>query len=247
VALATPDGAADHARPGQEEAGLPPIVVCNLARVVRELDRLPEAAAYAERCYQAARDEGQEAATNQALFVLAQVRRETGGLASAERTQAELARRLARTVPRDDLQIASLAVERSLLAAARSDFPTALAEADRAVALAETAGAPQYARRMLRARSEVNLLARRAGPAAEDAERAVRLELAATGTGGVSSSLGLAYLALGRARQAQGRREEALSALATAMRQLGPTLGEQHPATRSAVALVASLTTRPIR
>jgi tetratricopeptide (TPR) repeat protein len=148
-------------------------------------------------------------------------------------------------LPPDDLQFASLDLERSLLAAARGDFPAALSHAEHAVAMAEASRTqPQYLRRTLRTRSEVNLMAHRPDQAAADAERAVHMELEAAEPGGLSSYVGLAYLALGRAQLAQGKREEALGALLNAARHLKPTLGEQHPATRAAVSLVASLTPR---
>ena len=110
-----------------------------------------------------------------------------------------------------------------------------------------TRSQPQYLRRMLRARSEVSLLAHRSGPAAADAERAVRMELDALDPGAVSSSVGLAYLSLGEALRAQGKREEALGALLSAARHLRPTVGERHRSARRAAGLVASLTSSPSR
>jgi len=56
-----------------------------------------------------------------------------------------------------------------------------------------------------------------------------------------------AVLALGRALQAQGKPNEARAAFASAVEQLKPSLGEQHPATRSAQQLAASPAPAPSR
>jgi eukaryotic-like serine/threonine-protein kinase len=229
---------------GAVEGQLPPTLACNLARVLRELDRLAEAGRYGERCYETSRKLGQELGINQALFLLAAVRREQGDLRRAAETQAELAARLQRMLTPGDLQFATLGLERSLLAAARGDLPTAVREVDQAVAMAERGQQPQYLRRLLRGRSEVNLMAGHIEQAAADARRAVHLELEAAEPGGRSSTMGLAYLALGRALHARGSREEALGAFLSAARHLRPTLGERHAATRAAAEGVASLTPR---
>ena len=229
-------------------AHVPPSLVCNLARVLRDLDRLGEAAHHARRCYQDAVRTDQQISVNQALFVLAAAQRDQGALDRAAATLAELGARFERMLPRSDLQFASLGVERSLLAAARGDLAAALSEADDAVAMAEASRQqPQYLRRVLRNRSEVNLLARRADRAAADAEKAVQLELQAAEPGGLSSNVGLAYLALGRALQAQGRTQDAQGALLSAARHLRPTLGERHRASRDAGHRVSALTRPPGR
>jgi len=226
------------------EAHLSPTLISNLARVLRDLERLPEAAQYAQRAYENARRAGQEIAANQSLFVLASVYREQGALQRAGGALAELESRLERLLPPGDLQFASLALEQAHLAAARGDFSSALSGADHAVALAEAnSNQPQYLRRMLRSRSEINLLAHRVDRAEADAAKAVGLELEAADPGTFSSYVGLAYLALVRALQAKGQRDEARSAFTSAVRHLGPTMGEQHPATQAAQRLAASAQT----
>jgi hypothetical protein len=52
--------------------------------------------------------------------------------------------------------------------------------------------------------------------------------------GAFSSDLGRAYLALGRAIQAQGKRNEARTALRSAAEHLDSALGSKHPDTRIA-------------
>ena len=58
--------------------------------------------------------------------------------------------------------------------------------------------------------------------------------------GTYSSNVGLAQLALGRALQAQGKLAEAGAAVASGAGNLEPSLGADHPATRSARRLAAS-------
>jgi tetratricopeptide (TPR) repeat protein len=53
-----------------------------------------------------------------------------------------------------------------------------------------------------------------------------------------NSTIGAAYLTLGEILQAQGRAEEAERALTSALQQLEPSLGANHPSTRQARALL---------
>jgi hypothetical protein len=62
----------------------------------------------------------------------------------------------------------------------------------------------------------------------------VGLLLEATPPGSHSSNLGGAYLELGRALDAQDRREEARTAFRSALENLASTLGPDHPQTRAA-------------
>ena len=230
------------------ERHVSPMLLNNLARTLRELHRLREAAHYARRCYQDAVTTDQQIAVNQALFVLAAAQRDQGALDRAAAHAGRAGGAVRADAPAGRPPVRILGVERSLLAAARGDLAAALSEADEAVAMAEASRQqPQYLRRVLRNRSEVNLLAARADRAAADAERAVQLELQAAEPGSLSSTVGLAYLALGRALQAQGRTQDAQGALLSAARHLRPTLGERHRATRDAGHRVSALTPPPLR
>lgn len=80
----------------------------------------------------------------------------------------------------------------------------------------------------------IELDAQRSGQAETDAARARNLLQASTQPGTFSSNLGQAYLTLGRALQAQGRREEARAAFQSAAENLQNSVGRDHPDTRSA-------------
>jgi len=210
-------------------------MLANLARVLRDLERFAEAIGYGERTYAAARRQGNEIAINQALLLLASAHRQRGDLAPAARALVEVEARFRRLLPPHDLQFASLAMEQGCLLAAQGHAAAGLARADEAVALAEAGRQqPQYLRRLLVQRSELNLQAGRAEAAAADAQRGLDLEQAAVGEGATSSVIGLGYVALARARLAQGRAAEARRAAAAALPHLVGPLGEGHSATRAA-------------
>ena len=226
-----PGGAAER---GPESVSPP--LLNNLSRVLLELGRVPEAADSAARAHRAAVEAGDDTTILQSLLQLAAVERTSGETDRAAITLRELEPKMIRQLDRTNLRFASLFMEQALVAAARGDGAAALASADRAVALAEAGERrqPQYLRRLLPRRSEIRLRFGRLDEAAADAERALRLELAANAEGGASSYLGGTYLALGRARAAQGRAAEARSAFASASAHLEPTLGAEHPDSREA-------------
>jgi len=62
--------------------------------------------------------------------------------------------------------------------------------------------------------------------------------------GAISSDIGSASLARGRALLGQGKRMEARAALSSAVEHLTPTLGADHPYTRLAGRLAAADATR---
>jgi len=97
--------------------------------------------------------------------------------------------------------------------------------------------------RILARRSELAFQTGRLDQAAADARAALRLEQEGAPRGSYSNSRGFYYLALGRALQGQGKIDEARAAFASAVEQLRPSVGEEHPATRSAVALAAATAT----
>jgi tetratricopeptide (TPR) repeat protein len=212
----------------------------NLARLLCELHRLPEAADYAERAHALALREGSDIVVNQSLLVRAAIYREQGRLALAARMLAEVAPRLVRTLPAGHVAFAALASEQGLLAQASGDSRAAVAALERAVAIAEAGpqGRNQLPTLLLR-RSAVRLAAGRPDDAAADAARALELERQDREPGAFSSGLGRAYLALARVRRSQGRAQEARDAAASAFEQLQPSLGADHPDTLEARQLAA--------
>ena len=220
---------------GGGDANVSPMLLNNLARVLRDLDRLDEAADYAERAYAKALQSEQQPVITQNLLLRASIYRLAGDPARAAATLVEAEPVLQAMLPPGHIAFAALAEERARLAAARGDEAAALAAAERAIAIAEAS--PQrdfYLPRFLLTRSEVALRAGRLDRARADAERALRLQLALAKPGEWSSATGTLYLALGRALQAGGHGREAGTAFASALAHLEPTLGKEHPTTRSA-------------
>ena len=224
------------------ERGVSPMLLNNLARTLRELHRLSEATHYAERACANARQARNEMVTNQSLFERARVYRERGDIARATSTISELEPRLHRMLPRGHAAFASLASEQALLAQARRDFPAAGAAADEAVAIAEASGQRvDYLPRMLLRRSSLELEMRLVQEARADAARALGIWQDSAEQGTFSCWQGRAYLALGSALQAQGQLGQARAAFASALEHLQPSLGADHPQTREARQLVASI------
>jgi tetratricopeptide (TPR) repeat protein len=228
-----------------------PLLVNNLARLLRELDRLDEASTCAERAYTRARATGDELAVSQSLLNRAGLYRERGDLARAAAAIDELAPRLTRMLRPGHVAFAQLAMEQGQQARARGDLRAAAAFHDRAVAIAEASTQSlQYVPSNLVRRSELRLALHQADAARADLERAIEMEHRrlgdAPGTGTpvradqASSRLGRAYLLLGQALAAQGHAPEAAAAFATAAAHLTPTVGADHPHTRLARQLASA-------
>jgi tetratricopeptide (TPR) repeat protein len=147
--------------------------------------------------------------------------------------------RLQNSLPAGHYAFATLASAKALNALARGDIATAVTLADRAVYLDEAtikAGGEgtYYLPTLLINRSIVKLAAAQPGQAAADASRALSLTQAGAKPAAFSSEAGRAYLALGRALQAQSKLEEARAAFLSAAENLQSTVGPDHPDTRSA-------------
>ena len=171
------------------------MLLINYARTVAELDRLGEAADYAERGYAKAMEEGDQVVTNQSLLVRARIYRLQGNLASAEVMLAKVAPRLRKALPPGHLAFATLAMEYSLLALARGDLPAALQQMNQAIAIAEASmkggqRVADYLALLLVPRSDINRQLGRTDDAVADAARAVDILQKAAEPGAFSSSLG---------------------------------------------------------
>ncbi len=215
--------------------GVRPMLLNNLARSLRDLRRLDDAAAYADRAYDRALRAGDQNVVGQSLMARSGIYRERGDLARAAAVLGELESKLPKMVPAGHVAFASLAMEQALLAAARGHFEEALVFADRAVAIAEASKQrTEYLPRLLMRRSEIALLAGSPEMGLGDAEAALAMVVEKAEPGTFSSSVGRAHLARARALLAQGRGEDARTAFAAARVELEPTLGADHPDTREA-------------
>jgi eukaryotic-like serine/threonine-protein kinase len=230
---------------GNNEESVSPMLLINNARTLRDLARLKEAAAQAERGYMKAEQTGNSLVAGQALLLRATIYRMLGDLRRATGMLDEMEGRWRRSFPPGHIAFASILVERGLIAQASCDLLHALHSINEGVAIADASvrAGRQGADRlpaMLTSRSEVELLLHRNNDAEADAARAVAILQQSIGPGGFSGHLGRAYLALGRARLAQDKREEAQSAFRSAAEQLDQAVGADHPDSRAARALIAS-------
>ena len=233
VRVSSADGTDEH---------VSPMVLTNLARTLLALERNAEAARNADRAYARARSAGDEIVITQSLMARSSAYRKLGDLARAERLFGEAdphLRKMGGAIGR-----VWLASERAELLDARGDPASAAATMDEAVALAEKSKAPYIFRSVLLRRAELALEVERFGPALEDSRRAIELYLDPSASETPSSYLGRAYLVEARALAASGRADEAQRALDSALKQLLPTLGPEHPQTRLAERLSANAAAR---
>ena len=228
------------------ERNVSPMLLNNLARALKDLDRAREAANYADRACAEARRSNDEIVVNQSLIVSEGAYRGLGDLGRSARLLAELEPRLKRMLPAGHAAFASLASEQALLDQARGDFPAASAAADRAVSLAEAnAQKAVYLPLTLLRRSQLELQMSLWEPARADAARALDLYKAMIGPGMFSNKIGRCDVVLGRALLHQGKVDEARAALSAALENLEPTQGADHPETRRVQQLAASLAAKP--
>jgi serine/threonine-protein kinase len=223
---------------GVEDESLPPFYLVYYARLVRDLGRLEEAAHRAERAYARARQAGEERVVTDALLLRLSIYRMQGEFERAREMISEVEPRL-RGLPPGNINFASLRSEQSLMAQARSDRQTALDFSNQALAIAETSakagqqGADLVPILLVR-RSDIEREIQQPAEAAADARRALALVQQAAQPGTFSSTIGQAFLALGRALQAQGQLELARDALRHAAEHFTHALGSDHPDTRIA-------------
>ena len=236
----------DITRAGQTEEGVSPILLANYARSLRELDRLDEAADYAERAYAKAKRVNHQVAINQSLLERARIYTAQGKTSRAAGVLAEVEPRLRKSLPPGHYALAALASEKALNALHKGDAPAALQLANEAVAIDEAAikaggDGTFYLPNLLVRRSTIEFEAGRSEEASADAARALSLLNRSAHPGTSSSAIGHAYLALGRALQASGKRTQAHTAFQMAAEHLSGALGQDHSETRSAQQLAAGV------
>jgi serine/threonine-protein kinase len=226
-------------RDNQGEQTVSPMLLVNYARALQDLERLKEAADYAERGYAKARQEGDNMAIGQSLLLRASIYRGQGDLGQSTQMLSEVEQRLRRSLPAGHIAFASLASQQALNAQARGDTGAALQLANQAVAIAEASvkaghAGGFYLQAFLIHRSEIELKLGHGDQAAADATRVLSQLQEGMHAGTFSSYLGRAYLALARALDAQGKHDEARAAARSATEQLQNALGPDHSDTRSA-------------
>ena len=231
--------AIDISRASQSEDTVSPMVLNNYAKSLRELGRIKEAEDYAERAYAKGQRVGHQLVINQSLLERARIYTAQHNPSRAAAMLAQVEPRLRHSLPPGHYAFATLASAQALNALVRGDFALAMKLSDRAVSIDEAAVKAGgegifYLPTLLITRSAVELEASHPDQAAADASRALGLSQAATTAGAFSSIQGSAWLALGRALQAQGKLDEARAAFRSAAENLQSTVGPDHPDTRSA-------------
>ena len=222
----------------QAEAGVPSWLLLAYARALLDLRRLDEAADYAERAYAKAQTVGDQF-LERALWVRTAVYCSQGDFERAAQMLSEVESVLRRNLPNGHTAFGALASQEALIAQAPGKTQTALDLANQAVAIAEASiregreGAA-YLQIFLVWRSQIQLQLGHKDEAAGDARRVLKIVLDRMQPGTFSVTLGRAYLALGRALQAQGKHEEASLAFRSAVEHLQSALGPDSAETLAA-------------
>ncbi len=239
--------AIDISRADQSDRGVSPMLLINYARVLHSLNRLDEAADYAERGYATAQKSGAVAIVNQSLLERARIYDDQHNPDRAAAMLAEVEPRLRKDLPPGHYAFASLASEHARLQMERGNFLSALRYANDAVVIMEAAaksgkGGGQFVPGALSVRASVELAAGRPDQAVADAARALDMFQKVAQPGEHSRLLGKAYLILARALAAQGKADEARAAAHSAAEHLQASLGPDHPDTQSAQQLAGQQT-----
>ena len=230
---------------GENEESVSPMLLINNARALRDLGRLEEAAAQAERGYARAEQQGDQMIVTQSLLLRSTIYRMLGNLARASETLSEAEIQCRRSRGGASILFASITSERGLIAQAGGDLEKALALTNEAASLTEASAkagrqGSEFVPRLLVRRSDIQLALHRPRDAAADAARALTILQQSAQPGTFSSYLGSAHLALGRALQTQGKHDDARAAFRAAAEHFENALGPDHPDTRRARQLIGS-------
>ncbi len=206
---------------------------------------MQEAGEYAERAYAKAAKVSHQIILVASLFQRARIYRDLHDFARADAMLSEVEPLLKRAFPPGHYGFASFALERARMEDAQGRPSAALELADHAVSLDEAAvrsgGEGAYLLpTLLIGRSRIKLEVGQLDGAVADANRALGLLQAPTYRGGLSQNVGRAWLALGRALQAQGKIAEARAAARSAEEHLRDAVGPGHPETVAARELAGS-------
>jgi serine/threonine protein kinase/tetratricopeptide (TPR) repeat protein len=211
----------------------------NYAKMLRKLNRLDEAARYAQRSYENAQREHNQLVTSQALREQSRIAISQNNFALAKQLISQVEPQMRKHLPPGHYAFAGLAADQARIALGEGDLALALQFANESVAIGETAvkaggeGAfalPGY----LLTRSSIELASGSSEQAVADSNRALDLAKPNTQPDSFSSTLGYAYLGLARALDAQGKHGEARAAAGIASENLQKCLGADHPDTLAA-------------
>jgi eukaryotic-like serine/threonine-protein kinase len=215
------------------------MILNNYAKILRKLDRLDEAADYAQRSYEQAQKEHNQLVTSQSLMERARIAIAQRKFSEASDLLSEVEPQMRKHLPPTHYAFASLAADRAKIAAGEGDQALALQFANQSVAIAEAtlkAGGegrfafPGY----LLNRSSIELASGSLEQASADANRALTFLGSNAQPNSFSSTLGYAHLWVARTMDAQGKRDKAREEAALAAENLEKCLGPDHPDTRAA-------------
>ena len=152
----------------------------NYAKMLRKLDRLDEAADYAQRSYEKAQSEHNQLVTSQSLLERARIAISQHKFTQASELLSELEPQMRKHLPPGHYAFAALAADRARIALGEGDLALALQFANESVAIGETAvkagGAGAFALPgYLLTRSSIELASGNLDPAVADSNRALAL------------------------------------------------------------------------
>jgi serine/threonine-protein kinase len=229
----------DIGRDNATETAVSPMVLNNYARVLRELDHLPQAADYAERAYDMAVKTGDELVVSQSLLERSRIYIAQHQAQRSESMLAMVEPRLQQALPPGHYAFAGIAKGRALIALENHRPLDGLRLMDEAISTIQASiKAGNVGGYLLPSlyvdRSRIDLALRRANDAEADAVRALTALHPDENSNDVSSTLGSAYLADARALEAQDKHAQVRAAALEALRHLQGSLGPNHPDARSA-------------
>ena len=232
-------------RSDQTESAVPAVLLYNYASVLRELGRPVESAWYNDLAQAKARKASDQILLDQTDLLKARLELDGGHLSHASELLEEVQPRMRSKLPAQHYAFAALASDKSNLALATGNIPTAMELADQAIdiddaSIRKIGQCAAFMPTLLVRRAFIEVQARREDLAISDATKAMTIMRAEMQPGAHSSNMGRAYLAQALALKATGRGKEARTASQKAFENLKDTLGSNHPDTRRASLLACN-------
>ena len=232
-------------RSDQTESAVPAVLLYNYASVLRELGRPVESAWYNDLAQAKGRKASDQILLDQTDLLKARLELDGGHLSHASELLEEVQPRMRSKLPAQHYAFAALASDKSNLALATGNIPTAMELADQAIdiddaSIRKIGQCAAFMPTLLVRRAFIEVQARREDLAISDATKAMTIMRAEMQPGAHSSNMGRAYLAQALALKATGRGKEARTASQKALENLKDTLGSNHPDTRRASLLACN-------